>query len=450
MPDQFGLETPQEAVNKVRMQFQQQRERFNNSALANDDASVVGQALANIFGPTIRKTLETRGARKSVAQKLVRETGMSVQEARAEAKERVPRDFNAVRMANQMKKATAKSVSTFNDLEGVIGTERAQAASETVLAHQLRRMGFDSEATAFTVKAQERIQAEDIRELNLRKLKAEVTGAELAPIDTQSQIDARGSEHSNLIDERELLISNIENSNDLDEIERNERQLGAVEARMAKLVHISLSDEDGRQLSQAAFNKQMAELADLEAQDAELGLLQNIIEEGKGSLASTKLGRAGAKAAGWAEVWFGIDPADIGADTLIGDVAEIDGSAAWVSAAIRHALTGAAMSPAEAVFLQPFLATPGEPLSVMMGKVKVIRQFIQLGIEGRRALLEAHRENPEGAGKAFIERGLNTAKNNKQSFDKPAPGPVVPLTDQVLDLQEIIKGRLEAKRSGEG
>jgi len=102
-------------------------------------------------------------------------------------------------------------------------------------------------------------------------LKADTTGAELSLEDTRSIIDNRGkSELQQLNDEREILLSNIDTSDDLDELASDQRQLGVVEARIAKLNHISMSDEDGRQISKAGFNKQMAELQDLETKNAEL------------------------------------------------------------------------------------------------------------------------------------------------------------------------------------
>ena len=348
---------------------------------------------------------------------------MSMQEAREAAKENVPRDFSQVRRAKQFEKASTTAQSTFANLEGVLGTERAQAASETVMAHQLRRMGFDTEASAMSMQAADRLKAEDLREINLRKVKAEASGAELDLQNTRDIMANRGkSELQQLVDEREILLTSIDTATDIDEITSAERELGAVEARIDKLNFISLSDADERKLSKAGLNKQLENLADLEQQDADLALLEGILNDQKGSLASTSFGRFGARTAGFMELHFGLDPASISADTLISDVTSIDGSAAWVSAAIRHALTGAAMSPAEAVFLQPFLATPGEPLSKMLGKVQVIRRFIALGIEGRRALIQANSDNP-ATGDQWVERELRRADNYTPPYKKSKADP---------------------------
>ena len=91
MPDSFGFETPQEAIARVRERFSEQQTDLGRTALGSSPGGQAGIALGQIFGPSIRKSLETRSARRSEAERLVRETGLSKQEARARAKQRASR-----------------------------------------------------------------------------------------------------------------------------------------------------------------------------------------------------------------------------------------------------------------------------------------------------------------------------------------------------------------------
>jgi hypothetical protein len=68
-------------------------------------------------------------------------------------------------------------------------------------------------------------------------------------------------------------------------------------------------------------------------------------------------------------------------------VRDQQGSSAFIAAGIRHALTGAAMSPAEAVFLEPFLPLPNDARTVALNKVRVIQKYTQLSHDIRQQLL---------------------------------------------------------------
>src|SRR5690606_20692906 len=58
-----------------------------------------------------------------------------------------------------------------------------------------------------------------------------------------------------------------------------------------------------------------------------------------------------------------------------------------VSAQIRHALTGAAMSAQEAVLLTPFLPEVKDSKTTKLAKIEAIREFATLAPEIRKAIL---------------------------------------------------------------
>jgi signal transduction histidine kinase len=254
-------------------------------------------------------------------------------------------------------------------------------------------MGFQNEATAMTLQAQEIMRAEQDRERELEKAKVDLSATRARTDLTLAQTgDVGATGFTRLLDAREAKIAEIETSKDPDQIALLQSELGYIEGNLAKQNFISLSDADERALSKAALGKVNLELLDSELLDTRLGELEGVLRGHKGSLASTAIGRFGAGAVERMEAFFGIDPGTYGADTLLADVQEIGSMAAFVSSEIRHALTGAAMSAQEAPLLEPFLATPGDSISKMLAKVETVRRYTQLDIAQRKAFLNAPAE----------------------------------------------------------
>jgi hypothetical protein len=381
MPDIFGLPTPQElqeqATLKQESLIQANKDRFAALQASTNGAGRGGLAIGNALGGLFRKE---RGPAKAVDP---------LQEA----------------------KGVAQSV--FEQQAPVIGSEKARAQAMRVMSIQLRHNGMDDDATRLTIQADQIDQAEDIR---LRG----VADAKVASAQARATLENTGEDaFTNRTQRIESLHAQIATAESEADALPLERMLGAELAKQAHDIFISESDADERRrLSGSGLNKLSEDYIDSKLLDGRLEKLENTLIEQKGSLAATTVGRFGAGTAAFMENTFGLDPASIGADTLIGDVTEIAGSSAFVSAEIRHALTGAAMSPAEAVFLQPFLATPGESLSKNLAKVRVIRQFTQLDIAARQALLE----NPDSLGKSWLadaEAGAIRNFKNEQSSVAP-------------------------------
>lgn len=236
MPDAFGNETPQEAIERVRSGFRDANARFQDSAAFASPGAQAGQALANIFGGTIRKSLETRGARSAEEDRLIA-AGMSPGEARETAKKTVTRDFNVVRKAKRMERATQGAQELIERLTQTVGADMARASGMRLAAIELRKQGFATEATKLTIQADEIVKAERERREGLLDAKSVRSkreadrikvvqeteeGAGLAPLQKQ-QLN------------RESLEAQLDEEADLDKRTRIQRDLDDVNQLIEKI-----------------------------------------------------------------------------------------------------------------------------------------------------------------------------------------------------------------------
>ena len=390
MPSEFGFETPQEVLARLRLEDQERRLAFGKTALGQSPGGQVGQSLGSIFGPALRRASETRAFRKSEAQRFVEATGVSQREARQLAKQNIPAEFAQVRQAKDVQKAGQSSVKLRDELiRNGTSVVDAQVAGMFSMASTLRNLGLNDQATELSLQATQIDNAEQLRLAKIEDMKADLNATRANTLNTLDHIANRGeTAFTKLVNKQSSLIAQIDTSDDPQEIADLEREKGNIEGQIAKQNFVSLSDADERQLlSRAGTNKVAGEIFELEVVDNKLASLEQTLLDNKGSFASTKWGEIAAASASFMEQWFGIDPASIGADTLIGDVTAIKGGAAFLSAELRHELTGAAMSPAEAVFLEPFLAGPADSLSKKLAKVRVVRKYTSLDIAKRTELL---------------------------------------------------------------
>ena len=429
MPNVFGLETPQEVQQRM---LDESRERFLEGQKSESSGARVGASLGAIFGGTIRKSLDTRKARKSEAQRLVESTGMSVSEAREQAKENVPRDFAEVRKAKRVEKAMASAQETLDTLTPVLGVTLATAAAHFTAARQLRELGMRSEAQAMSMKGVELRQEEEIRLIALED--AKVTLAQ-----KRATLNETGDiSFTDLLDNREEAVALIDAEEDPDKLEALELRKGDIEAQIAKLNFISMSDADERALSKSGRSKVAGELVELQSVDNKLAAIEGDLVRLKGDVSQTKWGELAAETAGFMEKWFNIAPETIGADTLIEDVTAIQGGGAFVSAQIRHALTGAAMSAAEAVYLEPFLLNPADNLSTKLAKVRVVRRYMQLDIDTRNALI-----NNKAAGDRWLSDNERLAKQDIKD-EKKSRKAATPRDDTVASGLSTVQGLIKA------
>lgn len=441
MHGQFGLETPQEALRRANQGF---TEAFQTAQETGGPGAQLGASLAAIFGPSIRKRLETRNARKSEAAKLALE-GISSSEARAMAKAAIPVQFDAVRKAKKIQNLGQESAAITEQKKGELGETFARIEGMFHMSRNLRAAGFNAEATALSLQAVELSTAEEQRVAALQNLKARTAAslATAAKSEAELRLEVGQPAFVQLVNQSESLRAQIEESDDVNEIESLERQLGKVEANIAAKNFRSRTEADLKReklFTGTGVNLQATELFESQLLDDRLGSLEQDLIEAKGTFAATAAGRVTANFLGFLEDKFGREPDESETD-FINRVTQIDAGAAFVSAEIRHALTGAAMSAEEAVYLEPFLAGPMDSVTEKLAKIRVIRQFTQMDIASRTALL-----NDRLAGKIFFieaERKANldlrrekreraeAVKTSKEGsiITQTASGAVIPNSD---------------------
>jgi hypothetical protein len=358
MPDSFGNPTPQEVQQAI---LQQQQTKLTNAF--NSQGSGFGKAgvgLGNALGGLFRKnTVDPR-----------------------------------VEKAAAIQEGVAIGQRTYDQLQDKIGHERARAAQMTVTAAQMRRLGFSQEANNITLQAIDEKRTEELRQLGLEQLRADIAN-------TRSQIEDRGeSETTRLADDLEEKTALIETTEDPVERAQLMQQKEYLLGRMTMLTTRSLSDADFQQLTGSGINKINLDILDDKLLDERFGMLEQQVMNFQGDWAATTIGNVGATIASGLEGFAGVPPGTWGADDLVADVTEFKSFPAYASSQLRHALTGAAMSAQEQPLMEPFLPTPGDSPSVMLGKIRAVRAYTQLDIATRQAFLDQHLAS-DNAGNRF-------------------------------------------------
>jgi len=391
MPDAFGQETPQEAIARVQGSFRQQNQRFQNSAAFSSKGAQAGQALANIFGGVTKQFIDTRRDRKSEAARLAAEQGISQEEARDLAKQNIPFGHSEVRQAKTFKRLSEEADQHTADLTtGGVNPEIARASGMIMLASKLRAQGFSSEASKMTQQAMEVKRAEETRlfELdNLRQRTAASRASELSSLASANQ--AGETNFTKLVNRSELLQTQIDLSDDPQVIARLERMQGDIDAQIAKLNTITgTTEQDPGFLSTAGKNKQATEIIEGKVLQDSLEMLESDLVDAQGDFAASSFGRLTSKGIGFAERFFNRTPTE-DEQEFVQRVKDTHGGLAFIAADIRHALTGAAMSPAEAVFLEPFLPLPSDSRTEALAKTRLLIRYTQADVRIRTELLNS-------------------------------------------------------------
>lgn len=397
MPGPFGLDTPQDAEARRQQRTAQQRFAFSRSYQAGSPGASAGQALANIFGGSVRKFLDTRTARKSEEVRLA-EQGLSKQEARELAKKNITPDFAEVRQAKRMQAAGAEGRELVEYLTPQVGSALAQASGMMLTASKLRKLGFGAQATEMTLNAGAIRNQEQARLLGVEKVKADLdkTRAETGQKYASTILAGRRAENvgkgesQNLSEEIERLTAENDVSDDPKQIESNERLIGSHRGRLDVLQReqVGRTEFDApNPLSAAGKNTQATDIVDSTVLVGQLGEVEAMLLNTEGDLATGFWGSIGEGTLGFMEYVFNRRLSESEKD-FVKRVNEHHGAPALLAANIRHSLTGAAMSPAEAVFLEPFLPTPGDNRAKMLNKVRVISRYTTLDRDIRQALLD--------------------------------------------------------------
>jgi len=248
MPDIFGNATPQEIQaqeqEKQLLLQEQQKKRFNalmqNSSGVGRGGLAIGSALRGAFDTT----RATSKARDSEEARLVEETGMSVAEARAQAKQNVPRGRQEVesenlRKAKELRKLTGGAEGIIDALEPSMGLRRAQAQTARIVSVRMRLADMPEEANKLMTQAAlleeeqdalDSVKALDAVNLEQAKLTRDRT-------DTGKLRDGQ--------DERARLEHVIDTSKDPDKIEEATRRLVEVKQDIANtLTKHGMTEQD--------------------------------------------------------------------------------------------------------------------------------------------------------------------------------------------------------------
>lgn len=444
MPDAYGQETPQEVQARIRQQFRDTNTIVQNSAAWQSPGVQAGNALSMIFGGTIRAGLETRSARKSEAQRLA-ETGVSMEEARQMAKQNIPFGTDELRKAKRIqtitKEASAQQEAAISAGENAV---YAQADATLILASRLRQQGFHSEATAMTTQAMELRNAEEKRIAEMENLKARTFASNAAGQSSLAGAEQAGqTTFTKLVRAREIVQAQLDTTDDPDTIRMLERMLGRYDAKIDKEVTITgTTEHDPSNLSTAGRNKQATEIIEGKVLSDALGHLENKLVKLDGDFAASYFGNMSARALGAAEQYLGRELTQSDQE-FIDEVMSKQGGAALIAADIRHSLTGAAMSPAEAVFLEPFLPLPSDSRGVMLSKVRLLKEYTNLDVETRQTMLDMDKDE------AAIRMGqLGAMAESVRKAVPTTPAAASPNVPAALPVDDSVSAALEIMNRG--
>lgn len=410
MPDVFGNKTPQEVLLEMREQFRKR----TATAQQGGPGAQAGQSLANIFAPAINKTIDTRAARKAEATRLMHTQGMSREQAEAEAKATVGREFAEVRQAKSVQEAGSDMQRFMDGLPPSIPSDMRQAQGMLFMSNRLRSLGLTTQANNMAAQASAAITAAEDRALKVADLKAQ-TQARIES--TESEIAERPfigtTEFQKNVMKKEQIIAELEDpSSQLTPEERASRMRakGHLEAKILKdetLVGRTAEDVRGdpvlmrklffdisdKEVLLANLNEADAALADLDAFDA------------------TVWANWQKDAIAFGEKWFGRTPTETERE-FMDRIIEKQGKPSIIAAKIRHSLTGAQMSAFEIQYLTPFLPSPGDSPQQMRAKMRVVKDYTQLDRDIRLQMFQ------QGLTVPMLERNLN---QNIGSFSDPIP-----------------------------
>lgn len=229
MPDIFGNETPQEVSLRIRQQFAKSDARVPTSS--GDQA---GKALGQLFGRSVRKTLDTRKARQTDAERYAAE-GMSTEDSRKLAKIDNPRQFAEQSKAMKMQKLAASAQETVAELTPTMGPELARAAGHMTFARQLREIGMHDEANKMTLQGAAIRNAENARLLAVDKAKADLSATRANTENKEGATDQQGNTPiGRLLDQEQEEILALEQADNPKDVETAQRRLAATKAAIRK------------------------------------------------------------------------------------------------------------------------------------------------------------------------------------------------------------------------
>jgi hypothetical protein len=422
MPDAFGNPTPLETLQTIR---DKNREQFNIAQASGSPGRQLGSSLGAIFGGSLRKTLETRGARKDETIRLMRTQGLSEEAAREQAKATIGREFSQVRKAKKIEEAQTDMAAFMEDLPDELPEDQRRAAGMLFLSNRMRSMGLVTQANDMATKASIAAQAAEDRALRTRKLKADIAGSELTAEEKARALPFVGASTfmQNVI-QKEQIIGKLNDPNSQLSAQDREalmRAKGHLEAKILKdETLVGRTAEDVRN-DPVLMRKLFGEVADNQVLvnniDESMAMLRDLDK-----LEATAFAGLGKDFLGFAERWFGRKPSET-EQQFMERVQAKEGKAALVAAKVRHSLTGAQMSAFEIGFLAPFLPDPADPVSVQISKLRIVREYTQLDTDTRMQLFQ------QGLTETWLRSAGNGVQNNPINDELPEAAETSPNAD---------------------
>lgn len=409
MPDAFGNKTPQEVLAGFR------EENFRRNQLANQSGSTgaqAGQALANIFAPTINKTIDTRAARAAEATRLQKTLGYSKEQADAEARQTIGRDRTEVRQAKSIQEAGSEMQQFMDGLPAAIPSDMRQAQGMLFMSNRLRSLGLTVQANNMAAQASAAITAAEDRALKIKDLKASIRSKDTASEIREAELPFVGATTflQNVMKKEQIIAQLQDPSSQLEPGEREAlmRSKGHLEAKILKDETIT-----GRTAEDVRGDPVLQRKLFLDISDKEV-LLANLAEAdvalaGLDDFDASVWANYQKDALAFMENWLGRTP-DESEREFMDRIIEKQGKPSIIAAKIRHSLTGAQMSAFEIQYLTPFLPSPTDSVQQMRSKMRVVRDYTQLDRDTR---LEMFRQ---GLTIPMLNRNMQSGAG---SFDAP-------------------------------
>lgn len=445
MPDAFGQETPQEASARVRNTFRKHELQQMERGVQNTSGGRAGLALGQLFGGIGKQLLDTRKDRKSEAVRLAEELGLSANDARMFAKKNIPLGHSEVRQSKKLQTLSKDAIEHTDALkQSGVNPVMAQVSGMFMLASKLRANGFATEASQMSQQAIQMQQGEEQRLAEMDNLLARTDSSRASAASSRASARQAGETNfTKLVNKVEELQGMIDNSDDPRVIARLERMQGKIDAQISKLnTVVGTTENDPSALSRAGKNKQATEIIENKVLLSSLAMLEDDLIAQEGDYAFSFWGRATSRTLGIMEHYFERTPTE-GEQEFIQRVKDTNGGLAFIAADIRHALTGAAMSPAEAVFLEPFLPLPSDSRTEALAKTRLLIRYTKEDVRIRQELLDSDRGTQERYMNSLKAQEAEIMHNMEETkaLDKTLTDTGIPASDlgyNDADLQRAI------------
>jgi hypothetical protein len=441
MPDAFGNPTPQEVIQGIQSQS---RQSFLQAQQTGSPGVQAGASLAALFGPAIKKTLDTRRARKDEATRLMRTKGLDRAAAEEQAKASIGREHAEVRRARTVQEATLGMQEFMDNLPRSIPLDMRNAQGKLFLSNRMRNMGLTTEANNLALQANEEMAAAEQAQLERDNLKARTraTTAQAAVAEAELPFVGATPFLQNVLQKEQMIARLNDPQSNLTQEGRDSlmRGIGHLEAKILKDETIVGRTEDDVRQDPTLMRKLFNDISDAEVLLANLAEADEALAE-LDSFDSTVIANWTKDFLGFMEKTFGRKP-DEGEREFMNRIIEKQGKPTIIAAKIRHALTGAQMSAFEIVFLTPFLPQPSDSPEVMRGKMEVVRQYTQLDVDTRMAMFQ---RNITGR---FFESGgvLDDGGTLEEAGVTPAAGADARLEQMIREREAAARNNTEPEQ----